>query len=255
MDARKRQQNERKFGKVMVMLHSGVCLLRHYTAFAGIVHGQKTHKFFNKLVPRRLATSYTCRHNRGRIYHVRNKALYRAIGEIDSRYRRPLSAARVVEGFAIGRRAHQPWTHMARDEQELMTPLSPRAFDELQWYFAQRRASGGDRNNYRPCWVALLAWMSSRFGRKRGLRAWRQRWMFPPTKPFRNRSYNCDEHECEPNRTHCAGTASKRRRWHHSRRRHWRDPGYDLLPRSTTAPQQRKFFSSTPRSPWPTSTW
>jgi hypothetical protein len=31
-------------------------------------------------------------------------------------------------------------------EQELMTPLSPRAFDELRWYFDQRRASGGDRN-------------------------------------------------------------------------------------------------------------
>ena len=35
---------------VAVMLHSGVCLLRQYTAFAGIVHGQKTRKFFAKLV-------------------------------------------------------------------------------------------------------------------------------------------------------------------------------------------------------------
>jgi hypothetical protein len=31
-------------------------------------------------------------------------------------------------------------------EQELMTPLSVRAFDELRWYFDQRRASGGDRH-------------------------------------------------------------------------------------------------------------
>jgi hypothetical protein len=30
-------------------------------------------------------------------------------------------------------------------KQELMTPLSPRTFDELRWYFDQRRASGGDR--------------------------------------------------------------------------------------------------------------
>ena len=27
---------------VTVMLHSGMCLLRQYTAFAGIVHGHKT---------------------------------------------------------------------------------------------------------------------------------------------------------------------------------------------------------------------
>lgn len=42
---------------VTVMLHSGVCLLRQYTAFAGIVHGQKTRKFFAKLVRRGYATA------------------------------------------------------------------------------------------------------------------------------------------------------------------------------------------------------
>ena len=232
---------------VTVMLHSGVCLLRQYTTLAGLVHGQKTRKFFKKLVRRRLATSYTCRHNRGRIYHVRNKALYRAIGETDSRYRRPLSAASVVQGLmrldavlaspalvwlatAEEKRTHllsltsipvdrlprgtaasrtsdtarlfphrdpigidlngrwvvlyvaaggcedlrafvqrhadlltalAAWTlrlALPPDlktldksftqvvEQELMTPLSPRAFDELRWYFNQRRASGGDRH-------------------------------------------------------------------------------------------------------------
>ena len=45
---------------VTVMLHSGVCLLRQYTAFAGIVHGQKTRKFFDKLVSRKFATAYPC---------------------------------------------------------------------------------------------------------------------------------------------------------------------------------------------------
>jgi hypothetical protein len=61
---------------VLVMQHSGVCLLRQYTAFAGIVHGQKTRNFFAKLVARRFATAHACRHNRGRIYHVQHKALY-----------------------------------------------------------------------------------------------------------------------------------------------------------------------------------
>jgi len=85
---------------VLVMQHSGVCLLRQYSAFAGIVHGQKTRKFFVKLVGRRFATAYACRHNRGRVYHVHHKALYRAIGETDSRLRRPLSADRIVNGLA-----------------------------------------------------------------------------------------------------------------------------------------------------------
>ena len=85
---------------VLVMQHSGVCLLRQYTAFAGIVHGQKTRKFFAKLVSRRFATAYACRHNRGRVYHVHHKALYRAIGETDSRHRRPLSPDRIIQGLA-----------------------------------------------------------------------------------------------------------------------------------------------------------
>jgi hypothetical protein len=86
---------------VTVMLHSGVCLLRHYTAFAGIVHGEKTRKFFAKLVKHGYASAYPCRHNRGRVYHVHHKPLYRAIGETDSRHRRPLSAARVVDNLIL----------------------------------------------------------------------------------------------------------------------------------------------------------
>lgn len=84
----------------LVMRHSGACLLRQYSAFAGIVHGQKTRNFFAKLVSRRFATAYACRHNRGRVYHVHHKALYRAIGEADSRHRRPLSSDRIIHGLA-----------------------------------------------------------------------------------------------------------------------------------------------------------
>jgi hypothetical protein len=86
---------------VTVMLHSGVCLLRQYSSFAGIVHGQKTRKFFAKLVRLRYASAYPCRHNRGRVFQVHHKALYRAIGETDSRHRRPLSPSRVVHGLML----------------------------------------------------------------------------------------------------------------------------------------------------------
>lgn len=85
---------------VLVMQYSGVCLLRQYTAFAGIVHGQKTRKFFANLVSRRFATAYACRHNRGRVYHVHHKALYRAIADTDCRHRRPLSPDQIIQGLA-----------------------------------------------------------------------------------------------------------------------------------------------------------
>ncbi|PYQ81572.1 MAG: hypothetical protein DMG03_19645, partial [Acidobacteria bacterium] len=84
-----------------VMLHSGVCLQRQYARFAGIVHGQKTRKFFDRLVRRGHVRAYTCRHNRGRVYRVHHKPLYRAIGETDSRHRRPMSAVRVVDNLVL----------------------------------------------------------------------------------------------------------------------------------------------------------
>jgi hypothetical protein len=86
---------------VTVMLHTGVCLPRQYAAVAGIVHGQKTRTLFAKLVNRRYASAYRFRHNRGRIYQIHHKALYRAIGQTDSRHRRPLSPAQVVRGLIL----------------------------------------------------------------------------------------------------------------------------------------------------------
>src|SRR5712691_8710590 len=85
----------------VVMRHAGVCLLRQYSAFAGVVHGQKTRTFFRKLVSRRYASSYECRHNRGRLYHVHHHALYRVIGEPNSHYRRPVGAGRIVERLML----------------------------------------------------------------------------------------------------------------------------------------------------------
>jgi hypothetical protein len=82
---------------VFVLRHAGVCLLRQYSTFAGIVHGQKTRTFFEKLVTRQYATAYTCRHNRGRLYHVHHSSLYRAIDEPNNAHRRPLAAGGVAE--------------------------------------------------------------------------------------------------------------------------------------------------------------
>src|SRR6185436_6597470 len=86
---------------VTVMLHSGVCLGRHYSAYARIAHGAKVRQFFEKLLKRRLATRRRCGHNTAWLYHVHHKPLYAAIGEADNRHRRPLTLGRAVERLML----------------------------------------------------------------------------------------------------------------------------------------------------------
>jgi hypothetical protein len=83
---------------VLVMRHSGLCVKRQYAAFAGIANGgEKCNAFFHKLVGRGHAIATACIHNRARLYHVHHKPLYHAIGEPDSRYRRPIPARSAAE--------------------------------------------------------------------------------------------------------------------------------------------------------------
>jgi hypothetical protein len=49
---------------VLVARHSGICVMRQYSTFAGIISGQKTRKFFSQLVERGYASTYDCAHNR-----------------------------------------------------------------------------------------------------------------------------------------------------------------------------------------------
>lgn len=85
----------------VVMLHSGVCVPRQYATFCGVVHGQKTRKFFAKLVRLGYASMYDCRHNRARIYHVISAALYRAIDDAQSRHRRPLTLSHAMHRLML----------------------------------------------------------------------------------------------------------------------------------------------------------
>ena len=86
---------------VTVMLHAGVCLMRHYEAFARMAHGCKVVQFFESLVAREYATAHRCAHNRARVFHIHSKPLYRAIGEEDNRFRRPATLARAVERLMV----------------------------------------------------------------------------------------------------------------------------------------------------------
>src|SRR5262249_41903292 len=83
---------------VLVMRHAGLCVKRQYAAFADIANGgERCNAFFDKLVRGGFAVAARCIHNRGRLYHVHHKPLYHAIGEPDSRYRRPVSARSTAE--------------------------------------------------------------------------------------------------------------------------------------------------------------
>jgi hypothetical protein len=85
-----------------VLLHSGVFMGRHYAAFAGITHGQKVHDFVERLLAARFATAFRLgRTGRTRIFHVRHKRLYSAIGEPDNRNRKPVSLGRAIERMMV----------------------------------------------------------------------------------------------------------------------------------------------------------
>jgi hypothetical protein len=84
-----------------VMLHTGVCVPRQYARFCGIVYGAKTRQFFAKLVRLQYASMYDCRHNRARIYHVNQRALYAAIGDADSRLRKPVTLNHAIQRLMV----------------------------------------------------------------------------------------------------------------------------------------------------------
>ena len=111
-----------------VMLHAGVCVPRQYARFCGIVHGQKTRKFFAKLVRLKYASMYDCRHNRARIYHVNQRALYAAIGAADSSLRRPLTLNHAIQRLmvldAIVEDPEMIWIGTAEDKASHLTALT-----------------------------------------------------------------------------------------------------------------------------------
>ena len=86
---------------VTALLHAGVCVPRQYCAFAGIAWGQVAADFFASLTARRFATVYPWARRGGQVFHLHHKALYRAIGEPDSRYRRRGNVERAVERLML----------------------------------------------------------------------------------------------------------------------------------------------------------
>ena len=65
---------------VTVALHSGYCLRRQYAAFAGVRYGKNVRHFLDGLVATGVASRTRFRADRGHVYHLHARPLYRAIG-------------------------------------------------------------------------------------------------------------------------------------------------------------------------------
>lgn len=86
---------------VIVMLHGGVFLTRHYCTFAGIAHGKAVRDFCQLLLEKELATCNRSAHGRTLVFHIHGKAMYRKIGEVDNRNRRPVPLPRAFERIMV----------------------------------------------------------------------------------------------------------------------------------------------------------
>ena len=86
---------------VTVMLHSGFCLRRQYAAFAGVEVGKNVRNFLDGLVDRGLARRLRIEINRGHVYHVHARSLYRAIAQDDNRNRRTTSPALIARKLML----------------------------------------------------------------------------------------------------------------------------------------------------------
>ncbi|MGD9902803.1 MAG: hypothetical protein AB7U83_04980 [Vicinamibacterales bacterium] len=84
----------------LVLVHAGVCLRRQYSAHEGVRRGRTAHAFLAALCARGWASAYPA-HRRAHIYHVHGKPLYRAIGEPDSRLRKPTTLGRAIERLML----------------------------------------------------------------------------------------------------------------------------------------------------------
>lgn len=136
-----------------VALHSGYCLRRQYAAFAGVRNAKNVCAFLDSLVARRWADRFTRRADRGHVYHLHTRALYRLIGQDNSRHRRRGSAALVarklmVLDFVL---AHPDGEWLATEEEKVALFTDrlgvPRG-DLPQQMFAATRAGGPSTVRY-----------------------------------------------------------------------------------------------------------
>lgn len=157
---------------VTVLLHAGVCLGRQYCAFASIRRGQVVHDFFTDLVARGFATAYPRAHGSTHIYHLHGKKLYAAVGEPNSRFRRPTPLARAVERLMVldAVLASPDLTWLATEQEKVShftrkTRLQARELPHLAFgtppkttvrYFPDKLPIGLDTGGWTPTFLYLV---------------------------------------------------------------------------------------------------
>jgi len=76
---------------VTVALIGGYCLRRQYAEFSRIQYGRNVRDFLDALVADGLARRLMFRADRGHVYHVHSKSIYRALGQENNRNRRSVA--------------------------------------------------------------------------------------------------------------------------------------------------------------------
>ncbi len=80
----------------------GVCMGAQYCAFMpDRLRGDSRPHFFLKLGAMGYATSLRPAHSRARLFHIHHKPMYAALGEVNTRLRRPTPLARAVERLMV----------------------------------------------------------------------------------------------------------------------------------------------------------
>ena len=85
----------------LVALHSGYCLRRQYLTFAGLRYGKSVREFLDGLVDRDFATRFAYRRDRGHLYHLCARSIYRAIDQAENRNRRHTSPALIARKLML----------------------------------------------------------------------------------------------------------------------------------------------------------
>ncbi len=109
----------------LVALHSGYCLRRQYLTFAGLRYGKNVREFLDGLVDRGVATRFAYRRDRGHLYHLCARSLYRAIDQEENRNRRHTSPALIARKLMVLdhvlRHHERDWYATEQDKVALLT--------------------------------------------------------------------------------------------------------------------------------------
>ena len=109
----------------LAALHSGYCLRRQYLSFAGLRYGKNVRQFLDGLVARGLARRFTYRRDRGHLYHLCARSIYRAIDQEENRNRRHTSPALIARKLMVLdhvlRHPERDWYATEQDKVALFT--------------------------------------------------------------------------------------------------------------------------------------